>query len=69
MMGVEQGFLAVVALLILIALRFPIGLSLATVAFSGIALFLGFGPALSYVGRIPREFATQYEFSAIRCSP
>jgi len=60
-----QGGIALALLLVLIALRFPIGLALGLVSFGGLSLVLGFDAALSYVGRIPYEFAGSFEFSAI----
>lgn len=65
MSPVGQGFIAIAVLLLLIGLRFPVGLALVLVAFGGMVTFLGFDPAFSLIGKIPYEFAATYEFSAI----
>lgn len=60
-----QGVLVPLVGLVLIGLRVPIGLALATVAFAGLANVIGFDASISLVGRIPYEFAANWEFSAI----
>lgn len=59
------GLLGLALILLLIAIRVPIGLALGSVSFAGLTLIIGFDSALSQVGREPFEFAAQWTFTAI----
>lgn len=52
-------------ILVLIAIRIPIGLALGLVSFGGISMIIGLGPALGLVGAVPYEFAANWTFTAI----
>ncbi len=58
-------FVAFAALLALIAVRVPIGLSLITVSFFGIAYETSLRAAIGSIGRLPYELATNWSFSAV----
>ncbi len=53
------------ALLVLIAIRVPIGLSLISVAFAGIAYEVSLRAAISSIGRLPYDLASNWSFSAV----
>jgi tripartite ATP-independent transporter DctM subunit len=53
------------AVLVLIAIRVPIGLALMLVSMTGIWLLKGFGVAAGMLGAEPFEFAAHWSFSAI----
>ncbi|MCY4206596.1 MAG: TRAP transporter large permease [Roseovarius sp.] len=57
--------LAFSALLALIAIRVPIGLALIAVSFVGIAYETNMRAAIGSVSRLPYEFATNWNFSAV----
>lgn len=59
------GFTGFAAILFLIALRVPVGLALATVAFIGIVMLLGLDIALSMLRILPFDFVATWELSAI----
>lgn len=59
------GLLGLALILLLIGLRFPIGLALGLVSFGGLVLLIGFEAALALVGRTPYEFSSRWTFSAI----
>jgi len=61
----DTGFVGVAAILLLIALRVPIGVALGVVSFAGIWSIIGLKPALSMLGRLPFEFSASWEFSAV----
>jgi C4-dicarboxylate transporter, DctM subunit len=69
MIPMLEAFLPTLAgfgiLLALLALRMPIGLSLISVAFFGIALETNLRAAIGSVARLPYELATNWSFSAI----
>lgn len=53
------------ALLTLIAIRVPIGLSLIAVSFAGIAYEISLRAAIGSIGRIPYDLASNWSFSAV----
>ena len=59
------GFGGLAIILLLIALRIPIGLALGGVSLIGISMIIGFEPALRLVGDTPYEFAAKWTFTAI----
>jgi tripartite ATP-independent transporter DctM subunit len=59
------GFVSLGAILVLIALRVPIGIALAVVALVGTAAITGTTTALSLAGLVPYDFAASWELSAI----
>ncbi|MEW5424807.1 TRAP transporter large permease [Amorphus sp. 3PC139-8] len=65
MSSLAIGFTGVGVILLLIALRVPIGLSLGLVAFFGIAAITNFNIALSVLSLVPFETAASWELSAI----
>jgi C4-dicarboxylate transporter DctM subunit len=62
---INQAFVVIALGLVLIGLRVPIGLALASVAFGGLVVRIGFEPTIALVTRLPYEFAATWEFSAI----
>jgi tripartite ATP-independent transporter DctM subunit len=65
MTPIGEGALVLAIAVLLIGLRFPVGLALALSAFGGLVSRLGFDSAMSLAGRLPYEFAATWEFSAI----
>ncbi|HEY8579138.1 MAG TPA: TRAP transporter large permease subunit, partial [Beijerinckiaceae bacterium] len=59
------GLTGIGVILLLIALRTPIGLALGGVAFLGIAAITNFDVAFSMLGLVPYETAASWELSAI----
>lgn len=59
------GLVGISSLLLLIALRCPIGLAMGIVGFSGFAYLVGFRPALSLLETGPYEVASNYSFTII----
>ncbi|MGE3248139.1 MAG: TRAP transporter large permease [Beijerinckiaceae bacterium] len=59
------GIAGLVALLVLILLRFPIGLALAIVSISGLSAIIGFESTYNLLTAMPYEFAANWELSAI----
>lgn len=59
------GFSGIAAILVLIALRTPIGLALGTVAIVGIGLITNWNVAFSILRLVPYETAASWELSAI----
>ena len=64
-MSVETGFWGIAALLVLLALRVPVALSLIVVSFGGIAAMLGVTPALGILSNTPYSFAASWTLSAV----
>ena len=64
-MNVELGFAAIAALMVLLALRMPIGLALAAVALGGLYLTRGLNPALGAARAVPFEFIAHWTLSAV----
>ncbi|MCE7030613.1 TRAP transporter large permease [Jiella avicenniae] len=62
---VTIGLIALAAVLVLIALRVPIGVSLILVSFSGIWAIAGFRPAFSMVSTIPYSSSASWTLSSI----
>ena len=62
---VDIGLLSLVATLVLLALRLPIGIALALVSFVGIAAITSVGAAWGIVSTIPYSFVATWEFSAV----
>ena len=65
MTPLEIGFSTVGAMLVLMALRFPIGLSLGLVSVAGVWAIRGGDAALAMVSAAPFEVAAKWELSAI----
>lgn len=65
MSGVEVGFWSLAAVLLLIALRVPIGVALGSVPLFGIAMLRNWSVALAILKTTPYEFAAHYTLSAI----
>lgn len=59
------GLWGVAAMILLIALRFPIGLAMGLVASIGITIIAGPRAALSILKSVPYSFAENWEFSAV----
>jgi len=59
------GAWGIVVMILLIALRFPIGLAMGLVASVGILIIAGPRPALSVLRSVPYSFAANWEFSAV----
>lgn len=65
MTPVDIGLLGIAVLLVLLALRMPIALSLAIVSFAGMYLIRGEVPAMWLLKNVPREFITHWTLSAV----
>lgn len=65
MSGIEVGSLGILAILVLIAARVPIGLALGGVAFVGIIVLVGLKPALGLLGSTPYAFSAHWTLTAI----
>jgi len=65
MSDVAIGYSGIALLLILIALRFPIGISLIGVSFAGIYLIIGERPAWGALGIIPWNFTATWQLSSV----
>lgn len=59
------GYLGLGTLVVLMALRFPIGIALGLVSVVGIAAIRGPGPAASALAGLPFEFAASWTLSAV----
>ncbi len=59
------GFIGIGALMLLLVLRLPIGISLVLVSFCGIWTIAGLGPAWGLLVAVPYNFAAQWTLSAI----
>lgn len=59
------GFLGLAVLILLIAIRVPIGIALGSVAFAGIAIIRGVPAAISMLGNISYEFVAHWSLSAV----
>lgn len=64
-MSVEAGFISFGILLVLLALRVPIGIALLSVAFGGLWYLRGFGPAFGALRTAPFEFVSHWTLSAV----
>lgn len=65
MTGVELGLLALGGLLVLIALRMPIGVALLGVSFVGLWALMGWRVAWGALGVIPYQFAANWVLSSV----
>ena len=65
MTGVELGLLALGGLLVLIALRMPIGVALLAVSFAGLWALMGWRVAWGALGVIPYQFAANWILSSV----
>ncbi|MBM3487256.1 MAG: TRAP transporter large permease subunit [Alphaproteobacteria bacterium] len=65
MSDVAIGFLGFAAILVLIAIRLPIGLALGLVAVGGLWALVGSNTTLSLLSLAPFEFAAKWELSSI----
>jgi len=59
------GIIGMCSLFVLILLRFPIGLALASVSIIGLVVLLGFDSTFGLLTAMPYEFAANWELSAI----
>lgn len=64
-MSIETGFWGIAALLVLLALRVPVALSLIVVSFGGISAMLGVTPALGILSNTPYSFSASWTLSAV----
>jgi tripartite ATP-independent transporter DctM subunit len=65
MSNVEIGYAGIAILLLLIALRVPIGISLIGISFAGIWAIVGPGPAWGSLGIIPWNFTATWQMSSV----
>jgi len=65
MTDLQIGFAALASLLVLVALRMPIGVALALVALVGLNYVAGPTVTMSLAGSLPYEFAANWELSAV----
>lgn len=65
MSSLAMGFTGLATILVLVALRMPVGVALALVAVVGLALVASVGAVMSLVGSVPYEFAANWELSAV----
>ncbi|MGH1357125.1 MAG: TRAP transporter large permease [Burkholderiaceae bacterium] len=65
MTPIAAGLVGIVALLVLLAIRVPIGFSLIFVSFCGIWYLRSFDTAWSQLGIVPHEFSASWTLSAI----
>jgi tripartite ATP-independent transporter DctM subunit len=63
--GISIGVIGIVAVLVLLAIRLPIGMVLALVAIGGIAAIRGLDVALSVIRTVPFDFAAHWELTAV----
>jgi tripartite ATP-independent transporter DctM subunit len=59
------GFIGLAALMVLILLRVPIGVTLLGVSFAGIWALIGLDPALGMLKNIPYSFAANWQLSSV----
>jgi tripartite ATP-independent transporter DctM subunit len=65
MNSLTVGFAGLAGILVLVALRMPIGAALALVAVLGLAQVAGWNVVMSLAGSLPYEFGTSWELSAV----
>lgn len=65
MSPIEIGVFGIVALLVLLAIRMPVGISLIVVGFLGFASVAGWSSALALLGSSPFQHSFNYELSVI----
>jgi TRAP-type mannitol/chloroaromatic compound transport system permease large subunit len=59
------GLIGVVVMIVLLALRMPIGIAMLLVGIVGFATLSGVGPALSVLGTYPYSYSAVYELAVI----
>jgi tripartite ATP-independent transporter DctM subunit len=59
------GLIGIVAMIVLLALRMPIGIAMLLVGIVGFATLSGVGPALSVLGTYPYSYSAVYELAVI----
>jgi len=64
-MSVEAGILSMGILVLMLAIRVPIGIALLSVAFGGLWYLRGFGPSMGALRSIPVDFVSHWTFSAV----
>lgn len=64
-MGVEIGLYGLAALLVLVMLRVPIGISLISVSFVGVMILLGPRTAWGILTAVPYDFATKWSLASV----
>lgn len=64
-MSVETGFISLVVLLVLLAIRVPIAIALIGVSLGGLTNLLGWDTALSMLAAKPYEFVSNWTLSAV----
>ncbi|MFN7023208.1 MAG: TRAP transporter large permease [Pseudorhizobium sp.] len=64
-MSVDIGLYGVAILLLLLILRVPVALAMIAVSFGGIAMLLGFQPALGIITSTPYSFVASWTMSAV----
>ncbi len=64
-MNVDIGLYGVGILLLLLVLRVPVALAMIAVSFGGIAMLLGFQPALGIITSTPYSFVASWTMSAV----
>ncbi len=60
MSNVALGFTGIGVVLVLLAIRMPIGIALGLVSFTGIAILRGFDVALGLLMAVPYDFAANW---------
>jgi C4-dicarboxylate transporter DctM subunit len=65
MMPVTVGFIGIIAVLVLIFLRMPVGFAMATVGFAGFAYLTSFDTALGLLGTVPYTTTASYALSVV----
>ena len=64
-MSIETGLYGIAILALLLLLRIPVALAMIAVSFGGIAVLLGFTPALGVVTSTPYSFVASWTMSAV----
>jgi len=63
--ALSTGYLGLVLLVLLMALRIPVGIAIGIVSIGGIAMLRGFGPAVAALAALPFEFTAHWSLSAV----
>jgi TRAP transporter, DctM subunit len=64
-MSITVGFMGVIVLFVLLALRVPVAIGLIGVSFGGVAWMLGLTPAIGIVSNTPFSFIANWTLSAV----
>lgn len=64
-MSIETGLYGIAVLALLLLLRVPVALAMIAVSFGGIAVLLGFTPALGIITSTPYSFVASWTMSAV----